>query len=211
MMNSICAARSVGQPSVPDQHVLQQHRQQHHERRPGERAKDRPQPADDDHEQHQERLLDAERLAHLDRAQIDAEEQRPRDADKERRHREGRQLGGQRIHPDDLGGDVHVADRHPPAPHRPARQVPRQPGRAHHEDQAEQIGRPGLGARPGHRDPEHRAFRRADLARGGIVVEPRHPVEQPHQKELRRQRRHRQVKPLDPQATAGRTARRRRP
>ena len=45
-----------------------------------------------------------------------------------------------------------------------------------------------------------RAVRCVDLARSRVIVEPGHPVEQPDQKELRRQCGHREIKPLDPQA-----------
>ncbi|MPL60737.1 hypothetical protein SDC9_06298 [bioreactor metagenome] len=190
----------VGGPAeAADEHVFQKHRQQHQEGRPGEGAEDRAKPADDHHEEDQEGLVDAEGLADLGRAEIDREEQRPGDADEERADGEGGDLGGQRVHPDDLGGDVHVADRHPLAADGAAGEIAGDQRDEGQQDQAEHVFRRGRGLRAGDEDAEHAAVGRGDLARGRIVVEPRHLVEEPDQEELRGKRRHGQVEALDPQ------------
>jgi hypothetical protein len=123
----------------------------------------------------------------------------PGDAHVEGRHREGGQLGAQRVHPDDLGGDVHVPDRHPLPPSDPRVRLRATQASTKTKHEAEQVLHPGFRVRPGHGLPEQEPLRRVDLARGRVVVEPRHLVEQPHEEELRRQRRHGQVEALDAQ------------
>ncbi len=46
-------------------------------------------------------------------------------------------------------------------------------------------------------DAQRGSRRRRDLARGAVVVEPRHLGEEPDEKELRRKRRHGEVEALD--------------
>ena len=105
----------------------------------------------------------------------------------------------QRVHADDLGGDVHVADRHPLPAERAARQVPRDPGQRDDEGEAEEVGGPGRRRRAGDGHAEDRALGCGDLARGRVVVEPRHLVEEPDEEELRGERGDGEVEPLDPQ------------
>ncbi len=54
---------------------------------------------------------------------MDKGPQRAGDPDHERADGKGRELGAERADADDLGGDVHVAGRHPHPPDPPAHQV----------------------------------------------------------------------------------------
>ncbi len=81
---------------------------------PKKAAEDAAQATDDDHEQDIERPVEIERRR-FDGAQEHEGQQRTGDAAIERADREREQLGAQRPDADDLGGDVHVADRHPGA------------------------------------------------------------------------------------------------
>ena len=74
IITSRCVASPVGQFETANKNVLKQHRHQHQKRGTGERPKDRPQSANDDHEQHQKRFLNAKRFADLNRPKIDGKE-----------------------------------------------------------------------------------------------------------------------------------------
>ena len=63
------------------------------------------------------------KVERLPRAEMEEGPQRAGDAAIERADREGEQLGAQQRDADDLGGDVHVADRHPGAADAPAHEV----------------------------------------------------------------------------------------
>src|SRR3546814_13972037 len=91
---------------------LQHDRRQHDEGGAEERAEDRPEPADDHHEQDLEGAVDVEGQR-LPRAEAQEPPHGAGDADHEGADGEGAQLRNQRPDADDLGGDVHVADRHP--------------------------------------------------------------------------------------------------
>src|SRR6476646_6586352 len=106
----------------------------------------------------------------------------------------------ERLYADDLGGDVHVADRHPRAADAAADEVLGGEREDADKAQREQIldDRAGLG--PGDLEmAEDGARRRADDARGAVVEEPREFVEHPDQEELRRQGRNREIETLDAQ------------
>ena len=87
-----------------------------------ERADQAAKPADDHHEQNQERLVDVEALG-FGGAEPEERHHRAGDAAIERRHREGEQLGLIELDADQLGGDVHVAHRHPHAADAAAHQI----------------------------------------------------------------------------------------
>ena len=57
IMNSRCAARSVGQPSVPTSTFFNSTGNSTRKAAPARTAEDRTQPTDDHHEQHKERLV----------------------------------------------------------------------------------------------------------------------------------------------------------
>ena len=94
------------------QHLVQEDRQHHDEGRAEEAAHDRPQPADDDHEQQLEAAVDGKRRR-LPAAQVHEAPQRTGHADDEAADRERRQLGVHRADADDRRRHVHVADGHP--------------------------------------------------------------------------------------------------
>ena len=72
--------------------------------------------------------------------------------------------------------------------------------RAKPEGQRHDVPRSGRRLRARDDDPENGARRRGDGAGRGVVDEPRHLVEEPDEEKLGRQRRHRQVEALDPEA-----------
>ena len=128
----------------------------------------------------------------------------PATPDEERADREGGELGVDRADADHLGGDVHVAHRHPGPAHVAAHQVLRHQREDHHEAEAEEVlldRRVDGPAEDIQRRHRHRARRR-------IVGQPADPLEGPVGEELRRQGRHRQVEAPDAQARNRRTARR---
>ncbi len=102
--------------------------------------------------------------------------------------------------PINLRRDVHVADRHPGAAETAAHQVFRAQGQDRHHGEREQVFRGGRRARSRHHDAEEGARRDGDLSGGAVVAQPAPFVEQPHQKELRRERRDREIESLDAQA-----------
>ena len=129
-----------------------------------EGAEDAAEAADDDHEQDLERAVDLEG-AGLDRARIDEGPHRTGDAAVERAQGEGQQLCLQRADADDLGGDVHVADRHPGAPDAAAHQTLGGERQEHDDGQDEQVFRPGIGLGAGDVKPPK-------TARGGALITP---------------------------------------
>src|SRR5260221_615220 len=186
--------------SEPQSGAIEEKRRQDEKGGAEERAEDAAEAADDHHEENLERAVDVEG-ERLDAAGIDERPQRPGNADVERADGKGRELGGKRLDADDLGGDVHVADRHPRAPDAAADQVLGGEGEDADEAQGEEIlgDRAGFGAGDGG-DAEDAARRRADHARGAVVKEPREFVEHPDEEELRRQRGDREIESLDAQA-----------
>src|SRR5947209_3894161 len=94
--------------------VAEDDRDQDDERRAEERAQDAAEAADDHHEEHEKRDADVEGQG-LGAAEVEKHEPRPGDAAVERADAEGQELCAQGPHPDDLGGDIAVADRHPRA------------------------------------------------------------------------------------------------
>ena len=193
--------RDIGRPAKRVDHdVFQQHRHQHHEGRTRQRSEDRPKTTDDDHEQQQEGLLDTKGLSHLNRAKIDRKDHGPGHTDIERADTERRNLCHQRVHPDDFSRNIHIANGHPLPSHRPTSQVARQPAKNNKKGQAEQISGRRRGVRTGNRIAKHRTLWRSNHAGCRIVIEPRHLVEHPDQKELRSQRYNSKIESLDPQA-----------
>src|SRR5215469_7592982 len=95
--------------------VVEKDWQEHDEGSAEERAQDAAETADDNHKQNLERPVDLER-AGLDGARIDKGPHRAGDAAVKRAQGKGEQFGAQRADADDLGGNVHVTDRHPGAP-----------------------------------------------------------------------------------------------
>ena len=180
--------------------VVEENRQQHHETGAEKGAENTPEAADDDHEQDLEGALDVERQR-LDARGVDERPERARDADVERADAESEQLGAQRTDADDLGREVHVADRHPHSADPAAHHVLGGERQQRDHRQGEQVLAGGLGLRPGDEQPPEQGTRRgADHPRGGVVLEPRELGEHPDQEELRGERRHRQVEAFDPEA-----------
>ena len=106
----------------------------------------------------------------------------------------------QRADADDFRRDIHIADRHPRTPDAAAHQTLGGERQEHDDGQDEQVFRPGISL--GARDvdlAENGARRRADHARGAVIVEPRELVEHPDQEELRRKRGNREIEALDPE------------
>ncbi len=131
-------------------HLIEQDRQDQDEGRAQERAQDRAEAADDHHEQQLERPVDVEGQR-LPGAEIDEGPERTGDADHERGHGKGRELGIERPDAHQLGGDIHVADRHPLPAEVAAHEVLGDESEDRHEQQAQQIALDGACARPGRR------------------------------------------------------------
>src|SRR5450631_4007069 len=164
-----------------------------------ERTEQAAEAADDDHKQNEKRLIDAEALG-LRVAEPQEDQHGARDAAVERRYREGEQLGRIEFDADQLGGDVHVAHRHPGTPDAPADQVRGEPRHYRDDREHDEIARDRRGVRPGDRNVEQRPRRHFDGSRNVVIVEPRDADEAPRQEKLRRQRRHRQIEAFDAQA-----------
>ena len=166
------------------QRLVEEDRQQHDEGGAQHAAQDRAQAADDDHEQELEGAVDVEGRR-LPRAEIDEGPQRARHADQERRHGEGGELGVHRPDADDLGGDVHVADRHPLAADMAAHDV--LGGERQHDGEGER--RPGSSP-VGERQVEAEDLERRRVDRAGrrVVGQPLDAQERPVGEELRGER-----------------------
>ena len=108
-------------------------------------------------------------------------------------YREGRQLGVDRAYAYDLGGDIHVAHRHPRAADMATHQVLGQEREHDHDRQHHQV----FFDRGVDRPAQHVDLRGRHRPRRRIVGEPFDPREHPVDEELRRQRRHAQVQALD--------------
>src|SRR6266540_2150883 len=166
-------------------------RQDRDEDRPEDRAEDRAEPADDDHPELVDRDGDGEVLR-ADDVRVVGDE-RPRDAHVERRHAEAEQLVLEDVHPHDLGGDVLVTDRDERLARLRAEEVLREEQQEHGdgEDEVEEapvaveLERPELRRRDG--DAVHAPGDPVPV-RGGELDD-----------EVRRERRHREVEPLEPQ------------
>ena len=117
-------------------HLVEHDRQDQDEGGAQERAQDRAEPADDDHEQELEGAVDVEG-ERLPRTQIDERPQRACDADHEGGNGERRELGVERSDPHQLGSDIHVADRHPLPAEIAAHQVLGDDREQRHEGEAE--------------------------------------------------------------------------
>ena len=179
--------------------VGQEDRHQHDEGGAEERAEHAAQPADDDHEEHEERQVDVERQR-LGAAEVEEDELGARHPAVERADREGEELGAERAHADDLGRDVAVADRHPRTAHPPAHEVLRDQREERHEGERDDVARRRGGRRAGDGDAEERARGRGDRARRGVVGEPGDLVEEPDQEELGGERGDGEVEALDAEA-----------
>ena len=173
-------------------HIGDQNRQHDDEGGAEEGAKDAAQPTDDHHEQNLEGAVDVETLR-LHRAKIEKYVHCAGDPAIERADREGDQFGAQQVDPDDLGGNIHVAHRHPGPADRAAHQVLHQQRENDDDRQGEHVAR--LGALDRH--AEQKDLGRRDHPRGGIIGEPAEMGNHPFDKEMRAQRRHREIEPLD--------------
>ncbi len=141
MMYCRCStvADCSGRPIAGDERA-QHDRQDEDQRGAEERAGEAAEPADDDHEQDEEALVDVEHGGF--RAAVPEEHQhRAGDAAVERRDREGEQLGRQQPDADQLGRDVHVAHRHPHAPDAAVHEVRREPRHRDDDRQHDEIAR----------------------------------------------------------------------
>src|SRR5215471_5554852 len=174
---------------------VQQDRQQHDEPGAEEGPQDASHPADDYHEEDLEGAVQVEGLR-LDRAQVREGPQRPGDAAVEGADAEGEELGLQHRDPDDLRGDVHVADRHPRAAQAAPHEVLGGQSEERHDRRGQHVAPDGrLEA-----DAENDDLLRVDDSRGTVVGEPGELRQRPLDDELSRERRDGQVEALDPEA-----------
>src|SRR2546430_9324105 len=102
-----------------------------------DRAQHRAEPTDDDHGQIVDRHPELELLVVGDAEEVRVEH--AGDAGVERRDREGQQLVTEDVDPDDLGGDVLVADGDERAPHARAHEVHRADDGQHDEEEQEVV------------------------------------------------------------------------